>query len=233
IKLHISSILTSSHLDQLPDRQGVLYKKNNRTATYQRCWCELRGNILICREQSGDRAPSHLIVLEGCTVELQESTSEPYTFKICYPNVLPDYKMAAEDQERMEDWVRALSTAGFEYLRVLVTELEDQFHWLRSQQYSKEEASCKATDLPLQPPKPVAQRRLSHMDFACLHQEFGKDVKSVRKQWQEGKGKIVIFHPTTKEQGDEAPAYRGPGKSEGTSPNPTKGQFSDQSGLQM
>ncbi|ETE71821.1 Sesquipedalian-1 [Ophiophagus hannah] len=188
-KLHIASILTSSHLDQLPDRQGVLYKKNNRTAIYQRCWCELRGNLLICREQSGERA---LIVLEGCTVELQESTSEPHTFKICYPDVLPDqsYKMAAEDQETMEDWVRALSTARFEYLRALVTELEGQFCWLKSQQNSKEEASCKATDLPLQPPKLVAQK-FSHMDFACLHQEFGKDVKRARKQWQEGKGNHV------------------------------------------
>lgn len=191
-KLHIASILTSSHLDQPPDRQGILYKKNNRTASYQRCWCELRGNLLICREQPGDRAPSQLIVLEGCTVELQESTSEPHTFKICYPDDLPDqsYKMAAEDQETMENWVRALSTARFEYLRALVTELEGQFHRLKSQQYSKEEASCKATDLPLPPPKPVEQR-FSHMDFACLHQEFGKDVKRARKKWQEGKGKHV------------------------------------------
>ncbi|XP_058037896.1 sesquipedalian-1-like isoform X2 [Ahaetulla prasina] len=193
IKLHIASILTSSHLDQPPDRQGILYKKNNRTASYQRCWCELRGNLLIFREQPGDRAPSQLIVLEGCTVELQESTSEPHTFKICYPDDLPDqsYKMAAEDQETMEDWVRALSTAGFEYLRALVTELESQFHRLKSQQYSKEEASCKATDLPLPPPKPVEQRRFSHMDFACLHQEFGKDVKRTRIKWQERKGKHV------------------------------------------
>ncbi|XP_026567950.1 sesquipedalian-1-like [Pseudonaja textilis] len=193
IKLHTSSILTSSPLDQLPDRQGVLYKKNNHATTYQRCWCELRGNLLICWEQPGDRAPCHLIVLEGCTVELQESTSEPHTFKICYRNVLPDqsYKMAAEDQETMEDWMRALSRAGFEYLRALVTKLEGQFHRLKSQQYSEEEASCKATDLPLQPPKPVAQRRFPHMDFACLHQEFGKDVKRAREQWQEGKGKHV------------------------------------------
>ncbi|XP_039186204.1 sesquipedalian-1-like isoform X1 [Crotalus tigris] len=192
-KLHIASILTSSHLHQPPDRQGVLYKKNNRTASYQRCWCELRGNLLICREQPGDRAPCQLIVLEGCTVELQESSSEPHTFKICYPDDYPEqtYKMAAENQETMEDWVRALSTAGFEYLRALVTELEGQFYRLKSQQYSKEEASCKATDLPLLSPKPVEQRRFYHMDFTCLHREFGKDVKRARKQWQEGKRKLI------------------------------------------
>ncbi|XP_070582880.1 sesquipedalian-1-like isoform X2 [Erythrolamprus reginae] len=193
IKLHFASILTSPTLDQPPDRQGFLFKKNNRTASYHRCWCELRGNLLICGEQPGDR--SQLIVLEGCTVELQESSSEPHTFKICYPGDLPDqsYKMAAEDQGTMEDWVRALTTAGFEYLRPLVIALKSQFHRLKSQEYSKEEARCKATDLPLPPPKPVVQRRLSHMDFACLHQEFGKDVIRARKQWQEGKGKPVLL----------------------------------------
>ncbi|XP_013920561.1 PREDICTED: sesquipedalian-1-like [Thamnophis sirtalis] len=181
-KLHIASILTSSRLEQPPDWQGVLFKKNNRTASYQHCWCELRGNLLICREQPGDRGPCHLIVLEGCRVELQESTSEPHTFKICYPDDLPDqsYKMAAEDQETMENWMRVLSMAGFENLRALVTELESQFHQLKSQQYSKEEASCKATE-----------RRFSDMDFACLHVEFGKDVNEARKKWQEGKRKHV------------------------------------------
>lgn len=126
-------------------------------------------------------------------MELQESSSEPHTFKICYPDDFPDqtYKMAAEDQETMEDWVRALSRAGFEYLRALVTELEGQFHRLKSQKYSKEEASCKATGLPFPSPKPVEQRRICHVDFPCLHQEFGKDVKRARKQWQEGKGKPI------------------------------------------
>ncbi|KAK9395398.1 sesquipedalian-1-like [Crotalus adamanteus] len=170
-----------------PDWQGVVYKKNNRIASYQHCWCELRGN-LICWEQ-----PCQLIVLEGCTVELQESSSEPHTFKICYRDDFPDqtYKMAAEDQETMEDWVHTLSTVGFEHLQALVTELEGQFHRLKSQQYSKEEASCKATYLPLLSPKPVEQRRFCHMDFTCLHQEFGKEVKRARKQWQEGKGKLI------------------------------------------
>ncbi|XP_007432294.1 sesquipedalian-1-like isoform X1 [Python bivittatus] len=193
MKLHIASILTSSHLEQPPDRQGLLYKKSNRTASYQPCWCELRGNLLFCREQPGDRAPFQLIVLEGCIVELQESSSEPHTFKICYPNDLPDqsYKMAAENQETMEDWVRALSTAGFEYLRALVAELEGQFHRLKSQQYSTEEARYKAIDLTLPSSKLAEQRRFCHMEFACLHQEFGKAVIRLRQQWQEGKGKQI------------------------------------------
>ncbi|XP_063158558.1 sesquipedalian-1-like [Candoia aspera] len=192
-KLHMASSLTSSHLEQPPDRQGLLYKKSNRAASYQPCWCELRGNLLFCREQSGDRAHFQLIVLEGCTVELQESSSEPHTFKICYPNDLPDqsYKMAAENQKTMEDWVRALSTAGFEYLRALVTELEGQFHRLKSQQYSKEEARHKATDLTLPSSTLAKQRRLTHMDFACLHYEFGEAVVRAKQQWQEGKRKQV------------------------------------------
>ncbi|XP_061445650.1 sesquipedalian-1-like [Rhineura floridana] len=188
MKLHISSALTSSHLD----RQGLLYKKSIRTASYQPCWCELRGNLLFYRERWGDRGPFRLIVLEGCTVELQESASEPHTFEISYPGGLPgarSYKMAAENQETMEGWVRALSTAGFGYLRALVTELEGQFQMLKNQQPPKSEGPLRhLTDFKFPTSKLVVEMGSFTVDFAQLHQEFGEDIVRLRQMWQERQG---------------------------------------------
>uniref|UniRef100_A0A8C3H7T6 PH domain-containing protein n=1 Tax=Chrysemys picta bellii TaxID=8478 RepID=A0A8C3H7T6_CHRPI len=69
-----------------PDRQGRLYKKSERTSSYQRRWCELRGNLLFYWERQGDREPLGLILLEGCTVELQES---PHSISHCGPLLAP------------------------------------------------------------------------------------------------------------------------------------------------
>ncbi|XP_053219615.1 sesquipedalian-1-like [Podarcis raffonei] len=193
MKLHLSSALASSHLRHLPDRQGLLYKKSIRTASYRPCWCELWGNILFCRDQSGDRGPLRLIILEGCTVELQESASEPHTFEISYPNGVPgarSYKMAAESQETMEGWVRALSTAGFCYLRALVTELEGQFQMLKHQQPPKCEGQPRhlARDLKHPTTKPAVEAGPFNMGFVQLHQQFGEDILRLRRKWQEKQG---------------------------------------------
>lgn len=191
MKLHISRALVSSHLESAPDRQGLLYKKSSRSASYHPCWCTLWGNLLFFRERGGDRDPPKLIILEGCTVELLESTSEPYAFEISYPCGVPGsraYQMAAENQETLEGWVRALSTAGFGYLRALATELEGQFQVLKNQrplQLDGAPVASKDCKLPL--PKLVAETGSKETNFSQLHQEFGEDIVRLRYMWQEKK----------------------------------------------
>ncbi|CAM5147720.1 unnamed protein product [Natator depressus] len=180
MKLHESSVLGYSRMAAPPDRQGRLYKKSERSSSYQRRWCELRGNLLFYWERQGDREPLGLILLEGCTVELQESATEPFTFQISYPQGPLGhraYKMAAEDQTSMEGWVRALSTASFDYLRVLLTELEGQYRdsgALRVTPLEEGAARCSplvsAVGLP---------------DFEGLHQQFGKEIVKLRVRWRE------------------------------------------------
>ncbi|XP_075784888.1 sesquipedalian-1-like [Pelodiscus sinensis] len=176
MKLHETGVLGYSRVAVPPDRQGRLYKKSERSSTYQRRWCELRGNLLFYWERQGDREPLGLILLEGCTVELQESATEPFTFEISYRSGHRAYKMAAEDQASMEGWVRALSTASFDYLRALVTELEGQY---------------RANGVA--PPKEWAvQHRpvvsaVGLPDFEGLHQQFGKEIVKLRAKWKEAR----------------------------------------------
>ncbi|KAJ7314094.1 hypothetical protein JRQ81_006029 [Phrynocephalus forsythii] len=190
MKLHISSTMVSSGLEHPPDRQGLLYKKSSRSGSYHPCWCELRGNLLFYRDRSGDRGSVHLIILEGCTVELKESASEPYTFEISYPGGFPgnqSYKMAAENQETMEGWVRALSTAGIGYLRVLVAELEEQFQRVKGQQRPTLEGEQRYFADLNQTPKVVVDMESPNMDFTQFHRELGEDISRVRRMWQEEK----------------------------------------------
>lgn len=124
-------------------------------------------------------------------MELLESTSEPYAFEISYPSGLPGsraYQMAAENQENLEGWVRALSTAGFGYLRALAAELEGQFQVLKNQQPLKlEEAPAASKNCKLPLPKLVAEMGSKETDFSQLHQEFGEDIVRLRFMWQETK----------------------------------------------
>ncbi|TFJ97871.1 sperm-associated antigen 8 [Platysternon megacephalum] len=182
MKLHETSVLGYSRVAAPPDRQGRLYKKSERSSSYQRRWCELRGNLLFYWERQGDREPLGLILLEGCTVELQESATEPFTFEISYPQGPLGhraYKMAAEDQASMEGWVRALSTASFDYLRALLTELEGQY-W----------ASGALGAIPLE--ERAARRSplvgaVGLPDFEGLHRQFGEEIMKLRVRWRKGR----------------------------------------------
>ncbi|XP_048373682.1 sesquipedalian-1-like [Sphaerodactylus townsendi] len=186
MKLHFSNTLVSFHLEHTPDRQGLLYKKSSRTSSYHPCWCMLLGNLLFYRERGGDRDPPKLIILECCIVELRESSSEPFAFEISYPYGSRAYQMAAENQETLEGWVRALSTAGFGYLKALAAELEGQLQTLKRQEPLKSEgapvASKKDCELSL-----GAEMGSKETNFSQLHQAFGEDIERLRHTWQERK----------------------------------------------
>ncbi|XP_067295633.1 sesquipedalian-1 [Pseudorasbora parva] len=110
-----------------PDKTGFLFKKGERNTAYHRRWFILKGNMLFYFEERESREPIGVIVLEGCTVELCESESEEFAFAVKFDCVKARiYKMAAESQAAMESWVKALSRASFDYMRLVVKELERQ-----------------------------------------------------------------------------------------------------------
>lgn len=66
-----------------------------------------------------------MIILEGCVIELEENETEKYCFNI---NFLGNrsYVLSAEDQSSLESWMRALTCSGFDYMRLMVMELQRQ-----------------------------------------------------------------------------------------------------------
>uniref|UniRef100_A0A667Z674 Sesquipedalian n=1 Tax=Myripristis murdjan TaxID=586833 RepID=A0A667Z674_9TELE len=126
MKLNERSVAHYATCDSPPDKTGYLFKKGERNTAYHRRWFVLKGNMLFYFEERESREPIGVIVLEGCTVELCESAEE-FAFAIKFDCAKARvYKMAAENQAAMESWVKALSRASFDYMRLVVKELERQ-----------------------------------------------------------------------------------------------------------
>ncbi|XP_067861953.1 sesquipedalian-1 [Heptranchias perlo] len=136
MKLNERSVAYYATCDSPTDKTGYLHKKGERNTAYHRRWFVLKGNLFFYFEEKDSREPIGVIVLEGCTVELCES-SEEYAFAIKFDSSKSrTYKMAAESQGEMESWVKALSRASFDYMRIVVKELEKQLEEMQQNRVS-------------------------------------------------------------------------------------------------
>nr|XP_009002878.3 sesquipedalian-1 [Callithrix jacchus]XP_017831868.3 sesquipedalian-1 [Callithrix jacchus]XP_035113490.2 sesquipedalian-1 [Callithrix jacchus]XP_035113491.2 sesquipedalian-1 [Callithrix jacchus]XP_035113492.2 sesquipedalian-1 [Callithrix jacchus]XP_054094846.1 sesquipedalian-1 [Callithrix jacchus] len=150
MKLNERSLAFYATCDAPVDNAGFLYKKGGRHAAYHRRWFVLRGNMLFYFEDAASREPVGVIILEGCTVELVEAAEE-FAFAVRFVGTRArTYVLAAESQAAMEGWVKALSRASFDYLRLVVRELEQQLAAVRG-------AGGPALPLPLPQPQALPQ----------------------------------------------------------------------------
>ncbi|XP_075034573.1 sesquipedalian-1 [Mixophyes fleayi] len=121
------------------DKSGFLNKKGERNASYHKRWFVLKGNMLFYYDNEDSKEPVGVIILEGCRVELCESTEE-YAFAIRFGYAKSRaYVLAADSHSTMESWVKALSRANFEYIRLVVKELQEQLMEMQKNQTS---SSC-------------------------------------------------------------------------------------------
>ncbi|CAD7091126.1 unnamed protein product [Hermetia illucens] len=107
------------------DLEGVLSKRGEVNKAWQKRYFVLKGNLLFYFEKKGDREPTGLIIVEGCTIELCEEETEPYCFQIIF-NGNRTYTLSAESQDIMETWMKALTCASYEYKKLMVAELQRQ-----------------------------------------------------------------------------------------------------------
>ncbi|XP_068127726.1 sesquipedalian-1 isoform X2 [Hyperolius riggenbachi] len=116
------------------DKCGFLYKKGERNASYHKRWFVLKGNMLFYYDNEESKEPLGVIILEGSRVELCESTEEfAFAIKFDYAKSRA-YILAAESHNTMESWVKVLSRANFEYIRLVVKELEEQLSEMQKSQ---------------------------------------------------------------------------------------------------
>ncbi|XP_074868579.1 sesquipedalian-1 [Carettochelys insculpta] len=126
MKLNERSLAFYATCDSPTDNAGFLFKKGERNTAYHRRWFVLKGNMLFYFEERESREPVGVIVLEGCTVELCEAAEE-FAFAIKFDCAKSrTYILVAESQAAMEAWVKSLSRASFDYMRLVVKELEKQ-----------------------------------------------------------------------------------------------------------
>ncbi|XP_041826506.1 sesquipedalian-1 [Melanotaenia boesemani] len=122
------------------DKEGYLYKKKERNATYQRRWFVLKANLLFYQERPADRHLLGVIVLEGCEVRYSESDGE-FAFSLVFGPGFKTYRLAAGDRQTQESWVKALLSASHCHLSLLVRDLGRQYEEAKQQHGSSESRS--------------------------------------------------------------------------------------------
>lgn len=108
------------------DKEGYLLKRGEYNKGYQRRWFVLKGNLLFYYDKRHDKDPIGVVILEGCTIELSEDT-DGFVFQIKFSGSgNRTYIIAADSQEDMEAWMKVLSRASYDYMKLMVSELHRQ-----------------------------------------------------------------------------------------------------------
>ncbi|KFB37254.1 AGAP000864-PA-like protein [Anopheles sinensis] len=155
------------------DLEGWLKKRGEFNKSFQRRWFVLKGNMLFYFEKRYDKEPLGMIVLEGSTVELAED-NEPYCFKIIFHGANDRaYILSSESQSNMEQWMKALTCAGYDYMKKMVDELQHQLAEIERQCKEKTPESTPQHVPPKAPPrrqnpfnKPLSTEYASNADVS-------------------------------------------------------------------
>lgn len=133
------------------DREGWLGKRGEVNKSFQKRWFVLKGNLLFYFEKKDDKEPVGLVILEGCTVELAEN-EETYAFKLVFHGAgNRTYVLCANCQDNMEQWMKALASASYDYVKLMVGELQrqlDEVTEMEKQAASSIPNRLKVTGLP-------------------------------------------------------------------------------------
>ncbi|XP_052900408.1 sesquipedalian-1 [Anopheles moucheti] len=135
------------------DLEGWMNKRGETNKSWQRRWFVLKGNLLFYFEKRTDKEPLGMIILEGCTVELAEE-SEQYCFQIIFhgPNNRT-YYLSTESQANMEQWMKALTCAGYDYMKLMVAELQRQLDEIEGHYREKTPDTAPMLAPPKAPPR--------------------------------------------------------------------------------
>ncbi|RZF40495.1 hypothetical protein LSTR_LSTR000374 [Laodelphax striatellus] len=137
------------------DREGWLVKRGDVNKTFQKRWFILKGNLFFYFEKRYDKEPVGVIILEGCTIELAED-EEQFCFKIVFHGPgNRSYILGADTQEAMEQWMKALACASYDYMKLIVAELQRQLDEMEENAPVTLRSGCdaKATTSPQPPPR--------------------------------------------------------------------------------
>lgn len=192
------------------DKEGWLIKRGEVNKAFQKRYFILKGNLLFYFEKKGEKEPIGVVILEGCTIELAEDEGQ-FGFKIVFHGQgNRTYILEAESQESMEQWMKALASASFDYIKLMVTELQRQLDEMEvNVPLSSEDMNSNGA--PIAPPRtrhnpfnrnPPTNHNRSHsirsapgrtdhdgqrqhkISFRELHNHFGRPILHDLSEWR-------------------------------------------------
>ncbi|XP_068193452.1 sesquipedalian-1 [Antennarius striatus] len=170
------------------DKEGYLYKKRERSATFQRRWFVLKANLLFYQERPADRRLLGVIVLEGCMVRRSDSDGH---FSLVFEGAgFKTYRFAAADLQTQESWVKALLSASHRFLSLLERDLRRQYEEAKDHQGSGESHKNSSGALhtsttiffPAVEPSPAVREKRS-FSAGAVQQVPTKHLKKSPKLW--------------------------------------------------
>ncbi|XP_075969982.1 inositol phosphatase interacting protein [Anticarsia gemmatalis] len=158
------------------DRDGWLEMRGEVGKSYQKRWFVLKGNLLFYFDKKGDKEPVGVIILEGCTIELTEE--EAYSFKIVFQcEGGRTYFLCTNSQASMETWMKALACASYDYMKLMVSDLQRQLD--EAQAEAAADAALVTVTPPDEEPK-VPPRGQRYNPFNRVTEGDGKSVQGSR-----------------------------------------------------
>ena len=126
--INSKSLMRFSSVGIKPDKEGYLLKRGKLNKSYHRRWCVLKGNLLFYYAKQDDKEPLGLVILEGCIIGVADIEGVyAYAFHINFPGSFNrTYTFSADTQEDLEAWMKSLSCAPYDYVRLIVSELKNQ-----------------------------------------------------------------------------------------------------------
>lgn len=154
------------------DKHGYLLKRGEQNKAFQKRWFVLKGNLLFYFEKATDRDPIGVIVLQNCVVQMLES-DEAYAFGLDFEGAgSRTYVLAAETQEEMEDWMRMITLANYDFMKLRLKELHQRLDELNAEQT----ASSPSPSVPivLEIPLSLPLGGLAQPDLLTFQSDFPK-----------------------------------------------------------
>lgn len=161
------------------DKHGYLLKKGEQNKAFQKRWFVLKGNLLFYFEKATDRDPIGVIVLQNCVVQMLES-DEAYAFGLDFEGAgSRTYVLAAETQEEMEDWMRMITLANYDFMRLRLKEMHQRLDELNAGQ----SASSPSPGFPfkLEMPLSLPLGGLAQPDLLTFESDLSKVQRSEGK----------------------------------------------------
>lgn len=133
------------------DKEGYLLKRGEVNKSFQKRWFVLKGNLLFYFDKKGEKEPTGVIIIEGCTVELAEMT-DAFTFELVFPgSTSRTYILAALSQEDMESWMKAITCASYDYMKLMVAELQRQLDEFNTEQKMRSNQGSTSSNSQMNP----------------------------------------------------------------------------------
>jgi len=166
----------------------------------------LRGNLLFYSERQGDREPLGVIILEGCTVELAEEETDVYAFKIVFHGDGKSsgrvYTLGTQTMEDLEAWMKLVACASYDYMKLMVVELQQQLAELEERERlgAVAEVGAGAGPGPKVPPRNrtnpfnTGGKDRHGKSWTELHKQFGQQILRDKEEWAVSIDKGATVH---------------------------------------